>query len=483
MTQSQQKIQLSRVQLALLMLATVLFTAGATLATTNHIQTRNVTHTALSSQLPPKLVDGLSKSYALLKNVYMGDIDDAKLIDGALSGFLSGTNDQYTTYLNETDMKSLSESTDGSFEGIGVQVEAAGDYIRIITPLEDSPAQKVGLQTDDLIIAVDGKTTKNETLQEVSKRIRGKKGTVVTLTIMRQSSQFDVHVTRDTIPLTTVKGELAKENQTIGIVRITSFAKTTANEVKEVVQQLRQKGAKAFVVDVRSNPGGLLDAVADVISMFAKQNDIMFQMEDKQQGKVAHRVKAGVSFTITEPITVLMNKGSASAAEIFASAMQELKRGAVIGVTSFGKGTAQTVLPLTEKTGVKITHSKWLTPNGNWVHEKGVTPDEVVEAPKFTTYLFVNDRQLPTFKTQNDAVLNLQKVLQTLGYAVQLTSVYDDALEQQLKQFNQDHHIHAEQTLSVATAQKINALLRDKIMNEDTQLQKALERLNQERLK
>lgn len=474
--QTQQKLQFSVWQVVGIIISTVLLTIGGTVGVMNIVQTQPVTQTVATTYLPEKLVNGLARSYALLKNTYMGEIDDNKLIDGALAGFVNGVGDPYTSYLNDEAVKSLKEATEGSFEGIGVEIEQTGDIIRVVSPIEDSPAQKAGLNTDDVITAVNGESTKGYSVSELAQKVRGKKGTSVTLTISRQGSTFDVTIVRDTIPQHSIKAQLSTDDATVGIIRIRSFSKTTYDEMVEAVKKLRQDGAKSFVIDVRSNPGGLLDAVRDVVNMFVQPGQTMFKMADKTNGEVTYTAK-NVTFTVTEPIVVLTNKGSASASEIFAAAMKDLNRGQVIGVTTFGKGTAQTILGLTQTTGIKITNAKWLTPNNDWVHEKGVTPTEEVQLPEYANYFLLNTKQIPQLKDTNDTVLNLQKILHAFGYDVQLTGTYDKALEQVVLQYHKDNNMNATTTLSEETVQKINTQLRQKVQENDTQLKRAIELL------
>lgn len=428
-----------------------------------------------NTKLPKRLVNELEDSYALIKRHYIGEVDEEKMIDSALAGFVSGLGDKYTAYMNANEMKSLQETTEGEFEGIGVEIEVYNDYIRVVSPIDNSPAYKGGLQTGDMIIAVNGTDIKGKSTSETAKIVRGKKGTSVTLTISRNGSTFDVTLVRDTIPLLTVRGNL---NGTVGILRISSFAKNTYDELVTAITNLRSQGAKSFVIDVRSNPGGLLDSVEKIVSMFVENDKVMFQMEDnasKQQFKSSSRLG---SFKVTEPVVVLTNKGSASASEIFAAAIQELNRGIIVGETTFGKGTAQTIRDLSNTTGIKVTYSKWLTPQGNWVHEKGVTPNVMVALPAYSQYLYVNVQKLPKINDESDDVLNMQKVLHVLDVSISLTGTYDAQTQNAIRAFNQKHHIDGSD-LSVQSASKMNELLKQKILENDTQLQEAIKRVGQ----
>lgn len=424
--------------------------------------------------LPPRLVAELEDSYATIKRYYIGEVDEEKLIDGALAGFVGGLDDKYTSYMNAAEMTALQQSTDGEFEGIGVEIEPFNEYIRIVSPIDNSPAFKGGLQTGDLIIAVNGQDIKGQSTTEVAKKVRGKKGTSVTLTIQRSGSSFDITIVRDTIPVISVSGTM---NGTVGVIRISSFAKNTYDELVEVIKKLRSQGAKSFAIDVRSNPGGLLDSVEKIVNIFVADNQVMFKMQDRTNGIVEYKASNKLGdFKVTEPLVVLTDKGSASASEIFAAAIKELSRGVIIGQTTFGKGTAQTIRDLTNTTGIKVTYSKWLTPKGNWVHGKGLEPDVTVELPEYANYVYVNSEKLIQGGEQSDAVLNVQRILNVLGYKTILSGIYDADMQSVIKQFNAANQINGD-NLTIQTAQKINQLLREKIATEDNVLKEAIQRL------
>lgn len=476
------KISLTIPQFSIVLLVCFLLSGILQFAILQNFDAKNTSNTSnalsnsskVSTNLPVRLIHELENSYALIKRHYIGQIDEEKLIDGALAGFVSGLGDKYTSYMNAKEMTALQQSTDGEFEGIGVEIEVFNDYIRIVSPIDNSPAFKGGLQTGDLIIAVNGEDIKGQSTTEVSKKVRGKKGTAVTLTIQRSGSSFDVTIIRDTIPLISVSGKM---NGTIGVIRISSFAKHTYDEVVDTVKKLRAQGAKSFVIDVRSNPGGLLDSVEKIVNIFVENNQVMFKMQDRTNGVVEYKSSSKLGdFKVTEPMVVLTDKGSASAAEIFAAAIKELNRGVVIGQTTFGKGTAQTIRDLTSSTGLKVTYSRWLTPQGNWIHDKGLEPDVAITLPEYSNYAYINTEKLIQVNEQSDAVLNAQKILNALGYQTALTGVYDAQMQSVIKQFNVANQISGD-NLTAQTAQKINQLLREKVVTEDNVLKEAIQRL------
>lgn len=475
------KISLTIPQFSIALLVCFLLSGVLQFAFLQSFNTKSTLHTSsvsnsnrLSTGLPARLIYELENSYALIKRHYIGQIDEEKMIDGALSGFVGGLGDKYTTYMNASEMTALQQSTDGEFEGIGVEIEVFNDYIRIVSPIDNSPAFRGGLQTGDVITAVNGEDIKGQSTTEVSKKVRGKKGTSVTLTIQRSGSSFDVTIVRDTIPLVSVSGKM---NGAIGVIRISSFAKHTYEELVDTVKKLRAQGAKSFVLDVRSNPGGLLESVEKIVNIFVENNQIMFKMQDRTNGVVEYKSSSKLGdFKVTEPIVVLTDKGSASAAEIFAAAIKELNRGVIIGQTTFGKGTAQTIRDLTNHTGLKVTYSKWLTPQGNWVHGKGLEPNIPLALPEYNNYVYINTKKLIQVNEQSDEVLNAQKILNTLGYSTALTGIYDEQMKVVIKQFNAANQISGDH-LTAQTAQKMNQLLREKIIAEDNVLKEAIKHL------
>ncbi|MBF0780575.1 MULTISPECIES: S41 family peptidase [unclassified Granulicatella] len=430
------------------------------------------------SALPSRLVKGLSKSYELMKKVYIGELDEDTLIDGALSGFVSAAGDKYTAYLNEKEWESLQQSTDGEFEGVGIEIEKSGDYIRIVSPYDNTPASKAGLRADDLIIGVDGEDIAGKSVNELAMKVRGKKGTSVSLKIRRGSSEFDVTLVRDSIPLNSVTHRLDDANKHIGIIRISSFAKTTYDELVEAITALRKEGATSFVIDVRSNPGGLLNSVEQIANMFVETGQVLYQMDNKKDGIQKSVANSSLgTFKVTEPVIVLVNNGSASAAEIFAAALSENNRATLVGTKTFGKGTAQSIFPLTDSTGIKITYSKWLTPNGEWIHEKGIEPQEVVELPEYATYNRVSLSSSEGTKLEENMqdVLNLQRVLNTLDYPVYLTGMIDEQTQAAIKTLQSSQQLEVTGALNEQTADVLNHLLAEKVKGNDTQLKKALE--------
>ncbi|EOL44386.1 S41 family peptidase [Enterococcus caccae] len=352
---------------------------------------------------------------------YVGKIDEKKLIDGALKGMTEALDDPYSSYLNEPEADELDQSLAGSFEGIGATMTMTNELPSVAqAPIEGSPAAKAGMKTGDTILKVDEEETEGKTLSQVVSKIRGKKGTEVRLTIARGDETFELKLTRDTIPIETVKGELDKSDSTIGSIKIISFGENTYNELKKTIKTLRKAGAKSFVIDLRQNPGGLLDQVEQMASMFLEDGKTIIKFEDKNGNTSEDTASSNLDggFKVTEPTVVLVDEGSASASEIFAAALKESGNKKIIGTKTFGKGTVQTVKNLSDKSEIKLTVLKWLTPNGKWIHEKGLEPSIKADYPDYA-YLSPISRD-KTFKQGDSSpvVKNINALLHALDYEV-----------------------------------------------------------------
>lgn len=309
-------------------------------------------------------------------------IDPQKLYYGAIQGMVAALGDPYTVFLPPEAQKSTKEQLSGSFEGVGIQLGYNKDKrLVVIAPLKNTPADKMGIKAGDLILKINGKDTVNLSLPEAVALIRGPKGTPVTLALLpeKEDKPKDIQITRDTIVVKTVEfsEKTTKSGKKIAYLRVSGFGEKTKGEWDMAVRETLAFGAGGVVVDVRNNPGGFLDGAIYLASEFL-QGGVVVQQENSQGEKQSQStVKEGKLLRL--PVVVLINKGSASASEILAGAIQDRKRGTLVGEQSFGKGTIQSAEDLSSDTGIHITTAKWLTPNGYWVHNEGLTPDIVVE--------------------------------------------------------------------------------------------------------
>ncbi|MDO8570686.1 MAG: S41 family peptidase [Candidatus Daviesbacteria bacterium] len=319
-----------------------------------------------------------------LKYINNKSIDPQKLYYGAIQGMVAAVGDPYTVFLPPEAQKSTKEQLGGAFNGVGIQLGYNKDKrLVVIAPLKDTPADKAGVKAGDLIIEINAKDTANLSLPEAVSLIRGQKGTSVKLALYREneSKPRDVTLVRDTIVVKTVEYSLktTKSGKNIALIRVSSFGEKTKSEWDAIITEILAQNPQGIIIDVRNNPGGFLDASVYLASEFLNGGKVVMQ-EDGQGTKQDLQVtRTGQMLTI--PLVILINKGSASASEILAGAIQDRKRGTLIGDQSFGKGTIQSSEDLPENTGIHITTAKWLTPLGRWIHDVGLTPDMKVEIP------------------------------------------------------------------------------------------------------
>lgn len=319
-----------------------------------------------------------------LKYIDNKSIDPQKLYYGAIQGMVAALGDPYTVFLPPESQKSTKEQLGGAFEGVGIQLGYNKDKrLVVIAPLKGTPADKAGIKAGDLIIQIDSKDTSNLSLPEVVSLIRGQKGTTVKLALYRENENKprDIILTRDTIVVKTIEysAKVTKSGKNIAYIRVSNFGEKTKNEWDAAVKEALAANPQGVIVDARNNPGGFLEAAVYLASEFLDGGKVV--MQEDGQG-----IKQDLSVTrqgqmLNFPLVILINKGSASASEILAGAIQDRKRGTLIGDQSFGKGTIQSAEDLPENTGIHITTAKWLTPNGRWIHNIGLTPDIKVEIP------------------------------------------------------------------------------------------------------
>ena len=416
--------------------------------------------------------------YYLKQNYVDKNITDEQLIQGALKGMAESVGDPYTTYLVNDETAQLDETVNGAFGGIGAELKSDQSRVVISTTMEGSPSQQVGLQADDVITKVDGEDMTGKTISEVVKKVRGEVGTDVVLTIERAGTSLEVKLTRASIAINTVKAELDKEDASIGHVRITSFAKNTAEELEKAVKDLTEKGVKSFVFDVRYNPGGLLDQAYKVANMFLKDGEPIVQVEDRFGEKKIYKASSSIGeFKITQPYVLLVNEGSASASEILAAAIKEGAGGQIVGTKTYGKGTVQSIVDITDNSELKYTNAKWLTPNGNWIHKEGVTPTKEVNLPDYAFLKIIDARETLKAGSVSQNVLSVETILKGLGYSVTADGYFDEATKNAVKSYQQKEGLTATGEVDEETAQKLMDSVRALIQQNDTQYQAAKELL------
>ena len=316
------------------------------------------------------------------KALYVEEQTDKQLIESALNGMLTSL-DPHSSYLNEEDFKYMNEQTSGKFGGLGIEITMENGLVKVISPIDDTPAAKAGIKAGDFITDIDGQTVIGLTLNEVVSKLRGKPGTKVKITVRRVNEEpFDVTLKRDEIKVTSVKSDI--KNDDILYVRISAFNEDVDTDTKKAVEnakkQLKDKFA-GIVIDMRNNPGGLLDQAVKVSDLFLEQGEIVSTRSRNEEDTVKFSATPG---DIAEglPIVVMINEGSASASEITAGALQDHHRAIILGQKSFGKGSVQTVLPLRNKGAMRITTARYYTPSGRSIQATGIEPDIEVKPAK-----------------------------------------------------------------------------------------------------
>ena len=339
-------------------------------------------------RIPLEDVQRFSNAIGEIKKYYVKPVDDKELFDNAIRGMLNGL-DPHSSYLNEEEFKELQTSTSGEFGGLGIEVTMEDGVVKVITPLVDTPAFKAGIKSGDYIIKLGKESVQGLSLKDAVNLMRGKSGSTIELTILRKgaSKPLTFDLIREVIQIKSVQSKLLSDGY--GYIRLTQFQALTGRDMIQAINQLKQQSngkLKGLVLDLRNNPGGLLDSAIQVSDAFlgndksGKQEMIVYT-EGRQPGsKFTAMAKSIPIDAIDEaPMVVLINNGSASASEIVAGALKDNKRAIILGTKSFGKGSVQTVLPLDNKTGIKLTTALYYTPSGTSIQAKGIVPDIVVE--------------------------------------------------------------------------------------------------------
>lgn len=338
-------------------------------------------------RVPMEDVQRFSDAISDIKKYYVKPISDKELFDNAIRGMLSGL-DPHSGYLDEADFKELQNTTNGEFGGLGIEVTMEDGVVKVVTPLEDTPAFKAGIKPGDYIIKLGNKSVEGIGLKDAVALMRGKEGSTIELTIYRKgvNKPLKFNLVRQKIEMKSVKSKLL--DQQYGYLRLTQFQAQTHKDMEQAIAQLKKQAGgqlKGVVLDLRNNPGGLLDAAIQVSDAFLDKDDkgkpeMIVYTQGRLPGSKFTAMATGDNDIINHaPMVVLINNGSASASEIVAGALKDNKRAVIIGTRSFGKGSVQTVLPLDSKRGIKLTTALYFTPSGTSIQAKGITPDIVVE--------------------------------------------------------------------------------------------------------
>lgn len=336
--------------------------------------------TTITGNSNTELDNKLSSVKTKLDQIYIGDVNEEKMIEGAIEGYVAALGDEYTEYLNEKEVKSLMEDVNGSYVGVGsyIAYNSKTNEILVVEVIEGSPANKAGILAGDIVKKVDDVEYKGEQLTEASNKMKGQEGTKVKLTVLRDGKEINYDIIREKIKFNCVKGEKLENN--IGYIKISSFDGGVAKDFKKSYEDLKSQGIKSLIIDLRNNGGGLVDQSLDIAEMIVPKDSTMLITTDKK--KTEEVSKSRKDPIINVPIVILVNDYTASASEILTAAIRENTNAKVVGIKTYGKGVIQGVYLLDDqKTGLKITMQEYFTPKHNPIHKIGITPDEVVELP------------------------------------------------------------------------------------------------------
>ncbi|TQO59918.1 S41 family peptidase [Paraclostridium bifermentans] len=329
----------------------------------------------ITSQVVGFKYKGYDKIAGLKRTIdkdFYKDPDNEKLMTGSIKGMFESLDDPYSQYYTKEEFEKLQEQTSGSYVGIGVVIGPTSDdeLITVVSPIEGSPAEKSGIKSGDKIIKVNGKEVTSKDMDKAMSLIKGKAGTDVKLTIKRGSEVLDINVKREEIVMKTIDSKVLENN--IGYIKISSFDEHTYDDFKKALDSLNKKGIKGLVLDLRDNPGGLLNICDDIADEILPEGDTIVSVKDNS-GKAKY-LKSDNNRELDLPIALLINGGSASASEILTGAIVDNNRGIAIGTTTFGKGLVQTVRGLNDGTGYKLTTAQYYTPSGDYINKKGIKP-------------------------------------------------------------------------------------------------------------
>ncbi|MBI4005656.1 MAG: S41 family peptidase [Gammaproteobacteria bacterium] len=330
--------------------------------------------------LPLDELRTFTEVFSKIKNDYVEPVDDRKLLEDAIRGMLAGL-DPHSAYLDKDSYKELQEGTTGEFGGLGIEVGLEDGFVKVIAPIDDTPAQRAGIKEGDLIIRLDETPVKGMSLDDAVKLMRGKPGTNITLTVIRdgEDKPLKFTITRDVIKVISVRAKTLEPGY--GYLRISHFQAHTADDLHKELDKLKTENnndLKGIILDLRNNPGGVLSAAVDVSDLFLDKGMIVYTEGRVKDSQLKFNAKP-VDVFDNAPIVVLVNSGSASASEIVAGALQDHQRAVIMGEKTFGKGSVQTILPMTNEAAVKLTTARYYTPNGRSIQASGITPDIVID--------------------------------------------------------------------------------------------------------
>lgn len=347
-----------------------------------------------NSSVPSELKEFVD-TYNDIVNNYYDKVNKEELIDAGIKGMINYLDDPYATYFDGTSSTNFNQTLEGNYEGVGIEVTLDNNKVKITKVFADTPAKKAGLKVGDYITKVNGESVEGKSLSDVVSLIKNAKNKEVEITITRDNQEKAMKVTRTTVDMPYTSSKVYEENgKKIGYLKIEMFSNNITKQVKKELESLKKKNIDKLVIDVRDNPGGYLTQVTEILSLFMTKKDVIYQLQTKNNKEKVYSTSSKAIYSY--PVVVLINENSASASEILASAFKETYNAEIVGVNSYGKGTVQKTGDLNNGDTIKYTVQKWLTPKGNWINEKGVTPTKEVklELKENETLTEDNDNQL-----------------------------------------------------------------------------------------
>ena len=347
-----------------------------------------------NSSVPSELKEFVD-TYNDIVNNYYDKVNKEELIDAGIKGMINYLDDPYATYFDGTSSTNFNQTLEGNYEGVGIEVTLDNSKVKITKVFADTPAKKAGIKVGDYITKVNGESVEGKSLSDVVSLIKTAKNKEVEITITRDNQEKTMKVTRTTVDMPYTSSKVYEENgKKIGYLKIEMFSNNITKQVKKELESLKKKNIDKLVIDVRDNPGGYLTQVTEILSLFMTKKDVIYQLQTKNNNEKVYGTSSKATYSY--PVVVLINENSASASEILASAFKETYNAEIVCVNSYGKGTVQKTGDLNNGDTIKYTVQKWLTPKGNWINEKGVTPTKEVklELKENETLTEDNDNQL-----------------------------------------------------------------------------------------
>lgn len=333
----------------------------------------------LSNSNSEDIASTLDKYRNIIDKYYLGDIDDEKLKEGAIKGYIEGLGDPYTEYISKDDMETYLEDTLGNFVGIGIYMvkDENTNTIKVLAPIEGSPAEKAGVLPGDTIVSIDGTQYSGDQMSVAANKIKGEEGSTVKLQILRDNQTLDFEIKRENIKVNPVDGKVLENN--IGYIQFSSFDEGTAEDFKAKYEELKNQGINSLIIDLRNNGGGIVDEALQIANYILDKDSVVLYEVDKNNKEDVKKTTDDPIINV--PIILLTNENTASASEILAGALKDAGKAKIVGTKTYGKGVIQQVMTLKDGSGLKITTEKYLTPNRSEINKIGIEPDEKVELP------------------------------------------------------------------------------------------------------